>query len=151
MNKLRLVIPFLPPSINRSYSETIIYVRGRPRPKRQLSREAIKFISRFKEHVSQTYMAELSQFTPEKNAVFKLTIVTQFDNLMTKTKKAKHPYARKDVLWGAKLVQDILSEMLGQDDLYHFELRLIKQQGVPGLIIQLDELPPYVPGENDYT
>jgi len=120
--KLYMHIPFLPPSNNASYTPIIINGVARQR----LSDKAKEFQRNFREYVTNNYFNEISSFSHDEDCVYLLTIVTNFSDLYTKSKTAKYPYKRKDVLWAGKLVQDIFKPMLDNDDLYDFELKMLK-------------------------
>lgn len=130
---LEMHVPFLPPSNNKSY----INIRGRGR---RLSPQAEKFKADFIEYVTKEYSEQLASFTPEKESTIVFGLTTYFPDIKTKTDKAKYPYSRKDVLWGAKMVQDVVATILGQDDLFHFSMPLCKKEGEEGMDIFVLEL-----------
>lgn len=112
----------MPPSNNASYDPVII--KGVARQK--LSKVAKDFQRNFKEYLTQNYFDEINNFQHSNECVYKLTIITNFKDLYTTSKTAKHPYKRKDVLWAGKLIQDLFKGLLGNDDLYDFQLNMWK-------------------------
>lgn len=128
-NSLFFEIPFIPPSNNKTY---IIVSDGR-RHYHKLSQDAEKFIVRCKDYISLNYFEQLNFFKPPENSIFSMVITTYFIDVKTKGKEAKYPYKRKDVLWGAKLLQDTLCNILNLDDLFHFEMILRKRQSKKGI------------------
>lgn len=136
MNRLEFLVPILPPSNNDTYMPVMI--KGKPRIVK--TDKAKKFEEDLKAYIVQNYINEISEFFPERGSVYTFTIITYFDSVKTKTAGAKHKYKIRDVLWGAKLVQDSISKLLDRDDLYDFNLILKKREGPKGIKVILEEM-----------
>jgi hypothetical protein len=121
---LDIYVPFLPPSNNKAF--TTANIKGVYR--QVLSEASRKFKRDFKDYVTRKYIDQLLDIELVAGKVLNLYITTYFTDIETKTPTAKYPYKRKDVLWGAKMVQDCVADITGIDDLYHFDLILKKRK-----------------------
>ena len=119
----------LPPSENKI--RIIRVIRGRPGGM-AYTKEATNYKKDFKSFLLKNYAAEIVQFasehTMESTYEVRIDLFFSIDHLLNKGwPKTKTYFKKMDVGNRRKLLEDCLSESLGIDDMYTFDLRMVKQ------------------------
>ena len=119
----------LPPSENKI--RIIRVIRGRPGGM-AYTKEASNYKKDFKAAMLKEYAAPIVQFAKEHkfDSAYKVKIVLYFDRsqLINKGWPNTKTYIKKmDVGNRRKLLEDCLAEVLGIDDMFTFDLQLVKR------------------------
>lgn len=126
---MEIVFDQLPPSENKI--RIIRVVKGRPGGM-AYTKEATNYKKDFKKHMLDAYAADIVNFAARHNP--RSTYEIRIDLFFTKEQlvntgwpNTKTYYKKMDVGNRRKLLEDCLAEATGIDDLYTFDLRLVKQ------------------------
>jgi Holliday junction resolvase RusA-like endonuclease len=119
----------LPPSENKI--RIIRVMKGRPGGM-AYTKEATNYKKDFKKHMLDVYAADIVKFAAGHSPC--ATYEVRIDLFFTKEQlvnsgwpNTKTYYKKMDVGNRRKLLEDCIAEVLGIDDLYTFDLRLVKQ------------------------
>lgn len=119
----------LPPSENKT--RVIRVIKGRPAGM-AYTREASNYKKDFKSYMLKEYPGKIVKFAREHkhDSLYKVEIVLYFDKhqLINKGWPKTKTYIKKmDVGNRRKLLEDCLAEVLGIDDMFTFDLRMVKR------------------------
>lgn len=119
----------LPPSENKI--RIIRVIRGRPGGM-AYTKEATQYKKKFKAEMLTTYATDIIAFASQHTdeSTYEVTIELFFNKEQLINKgwpNTKTYYKKMDVGNRRKLLEDCLSEVMGIDDLYTFDLRMIKK------------------------
>ena len=128
--EIDLHLPILPPSENKI--RIIRVIRGRVGGI-AYTRDATDFKKEFKSYIREHYLADIQNFAKEHNpyCAYKVKFNLYFaENLLINKSwpKAKTYVKKMDIGNRRKLLEDCLSEVLGIDDSFFFELHMTKRQ-----------------------
>lgn len=131
----------LPPSENKI--RIIRVIRGRPGGM-AYTKDAVNYKKDFKAFLLKNYSAKLvnfaSEHTMQSTYEIRIDLFFPIEQLVNKGwPKTKTYFKKMDVGNRRKLLEDCLSESLGIDDMYTFDLRMVKQAtaGDPYLTIKI--------------
>lgn len=132
-SKLMFEFPFVPPSANHLYFNLPTGGRG-------LSKEAKTYKEKVKNLLIEKYYEKITNFSPDKYKVFKVTSIIYLDNVLTKSKDAKSPYRKIDVDNRLKAFNDAVFESLGIGDHRIFDIISKKREGSPKTVMVIETL-----------
>lgn len=126
---MEIEFPEIPPSENKI--RIIRVVKGRPAGM-AYTKVAANYKKDFKRHMLSAYAADLVRFAaghcPTSTYEIRIDLFFTKDELVNKGwPNTKTYYKKMDVGNRRKLLEDCLAEVLGIDDMYTFDLRMVKQ------------------------
>lgn len=126
---MEIVFGQLPPSENKI---RVIRVIGRRPAGMAYTKEASNYKKDFKSFLLKNYASQIVQFakehTMESTYEIRIDLFFPVNQLLNKGwPKTKTYFKKMDVGNRRKLLEDCLSEALGIDDMYTFDLRMVKQ------------------------
>ena len=126
---MEIVFDQLPPSENKI--RIIRVVKGRPAGM-AYTKVATNYKKDFRKHMLSTYATELVKFAsshcPTSTYEVRIDLFFTKDQIVNKGwPNTKTYYKKMDVGNRRKLIEDCLAESLGIDDMYTFDLRMVKQ------------------------
>jgi len=135
VSTLKMWLPMWPPTSNE------MYITIWDQKRRVLSPKARKFVIDATSYLTQNYFKEISEFPNEENMTYLLNLVF-VGPWLTKTEKAKSKFRRHDISNCIKLVEDVVKNILGIDDMANFRLVIDKQHSfdVTGMWIIYSQL-----------
>ena len=128
---MEIVFNQMPPSENKI--RIIRVIRGRPAGM-AYTKEASNYKKDFKKHMLKEYSAQLVNFAKDHkhDSLYKVKVTLYFDKYKLVNKgwpKTKTYIKKMDIGNRRKLLEDCIAETLGIDDMFTFDLRMIKRVG----------------------